>query len=160
MLGAKGTGDALQVVRNLPDPNNPARKLEPTFCEPGDVLPLPGTGVQAYVLGPPIDFERLRRMGSNSDEALYHDADTKHDDTEEGVRNTARVPTSALALRREAIGLTPFGAFAAAISDIDVGDADDPEDRDMWERSFPFDASARIPWPIAEEDSKDSASRY
>jgi hypothetical protein len=142
-MGAKGTGDALNIVKNLTGEDG--KKAVINFCEPGDVLPLPETGVQAYVLGPPTNFDKLRNLGRHGDTALYDESEP-----ERKHRLALEAEAGAMSLRREARGLTPFNSFAYALTEMETLDEEDLEERDAYERSFPFDATRRIPWPVAE----------
>lgn len=130
-FAAAGVADAFDAAKGL------VAEAEHVFCEPGELRRVPGTDVVAYVLGPPRDEAHLRKVhpSSSAPETYGH-----------------------LPLARLAEGRSELNAFAmpllandvlAAVNDPAAG----PEaalERDLLDRSFPFDRTVRIPLPAAE----------
>ncbi|HUG16840.1 MAG TPA: MBL fold metallo-hydrolase [Thermomicrobiales bacterium] len=131
------------------------------LLEPGEVRPLPGAGVDVYVLGPPRDDDRLRHVNpSRRDPETY--------EQDHGLR--AR-EDALLSLRRMADGPSPLSFFAApllafdpALSAMDAADAAASpalsQARDVYERSFPFDRFTRVPLPEAEATATEQPGAY
>lgn len=129
-FAAAGVGDAFSIAKGL------VAEGQHVCCEPGELRRVPGTDVLAYVLGPPRDDARLRQVhpSSTTPETYEH-----------------------LPLVQMAEGRSQFNAFAMplladsvlAASDGAAGTSSALE-RDLLDRSFPFDRTVRIPLPAAE----------
>ena len=65
-------GDAMDWLRAKVRPGD--------FRTPGERLPVPRTaGIHAYVLGPPKDIKKIRKMDPTGDQGYRHLADRVHD---------------------------------------------------------------------------------
>ena len=126
------------------------------YCEPGEVRPMPGSHANAYVLGPPRDWERLRAvsprpravaMGAAPDAGRRPGPEGNGADADPAaaVRRILEDPSSLNALAMPLLGLAPEGGGAAAKRETLA-----PADRDAFDRSFPFDRQLRVPLPTAE----------
>src|SRR5262249_27484302 len=142
------------------------------FCEPGEVRRVPGTDTDAYVLGPPRSDARLRQMDPTKKRPETYDgktevgAGTQEAGTGAGTQESGAgfaPPDPTFSLQRMAEGRSAFNAFAlpllgpalaAAPADPDGYDGGSsllsPEEQDLYDRSFPFDRSLRVPLPVAE----------
>lgn len=165
----KGTGDAFDIAKGLAK-----QKL---FCEPGEVHRVPETAIDAYVLGPPRSDARLRQLDPSKKAP-----ETFHDEPEAAVGGTSGAgapgtradsanagfapPDPSISLRGMAESRSAFNAFAlpllgpalaAAPADPD-GSTDafalSPDEEDLYDRSFPFDRTLRVPLPVAERESR------
>ena len=67
-------------------------KTERDFCEPGQVRAVPGTAVDAYVLGPPTSEGRLAQE-FDAGEVYPADGEAEDDAAHAAGMNTARMPT-------------------------------------------------------------------
>jgi hypothetical protein len=150
------------AARSVEDAFDLARTLAggtPTLCEPGDVRRLPGTAADAYVLGPPKDLQRLRQMdpSAREQETFGHAGDR-------GGEAFGRDPI--VSLRRmldepsafNALAMPLLGAAPAAGTDED--DAAALRQRDLFERSFPFEAAVRVPLATAEAAALNESAEY
>lgn len=52
------TDKALEIAKRFKKQDG--NETDIAYCEPGEVHPLPGLGVDVYVLGPPTDYADLR----------------------------------------------------------------------------------------------------
>lgn len=162
-FGARGTGDAF-AARGVGDAFAAAKKrvLDPkndhVCCEPGEVRRLPGTDAVAYVLGPPRDEARLRRLNpSRRDRETYEE----EEEARHGASPGSGTVDPALSFRRLVEGRSAFSAFtmpllgpALAVAGDDRTDprtaAELHAEQATYDLSFPFDRSVRI--PLAEAD--------
>lgn len=132
-------------------------KRNRVYCEPGEVRLVPGTRAQAYVLGPPRDWDSLRSI-SRRRPAGDKKADTKPGDAAESPRDDepAIERDPAASIRRVLEEPSPLNAIIKPLLDLamdrDVGQQDTltPEDQDVIDRSYPFDRLVRVPLPTAE----------
>jgi hypothetical protein len=121
--------EALEIVKGL----CPADRH--VFCEPGEVRPLPRTGIRAFVLGPPRP-KVLRKPGGRSLVRLLEDEKEMY-----GYRDIGQTPDSGGG-HSMALGAGPErDALAQAL----IGDLEDDE----FDRYCPFDGTQRIPWDEA-----------
>ncbi|MEA2582909.1 MAG: hypothetical protein QOF33_994 [Thermomicrobiales bacterium] len=180
---APTVGDAFAAAKALV-----AKKDKHTCCEPGQLHRIPGTDSIAYVLGPPRSDELLRKVAPSKKSPETYEADLTKSGGPEGKttstkgkrRKEASVggDDSSVRLRRLAVGPSAFNSFVTpllgtprAVGDQNaLGDAAAEElctDRDLYNRSFPFAQSFRIPLASAEaatrhypEPAKALASYY
>ncbi|MCC6792013.1 MAG: MBL fold metallo-hydrolase [Thermomicrobiales bacterium] len=154
---APGVGDALAAAKKL------VKEEDHVFCEPGDLRQLPGTDAVCYVLGPPRSDARLRQTNpSRLKETYENEAKTAAGSDSEFVRREMKLADldTAYSLDRMANDRSSFNALVMpllgpsllALEDMRLderantaGDASDFRERDIYERSFPFDRSVRIP---------------
>lgn len=147
---ARGVSDALALAKQLVEPD------KHVCCEPGEVRGLPGTGVVAYVLGPPRNDARLLQLRPKKRAPeTYEAADTTPEEDEgPAVRDPAA------RLRAMADGRSPFSAFVMPQMPAVTPDARQPleedtqverlREREALDRSLPFEAAWRVALPQAE----------
>lgn len=123
-----------------------------TYCEPGDVLSLPGTDVKVYVLGPPRPKNRDGKAVLNDKGRplifLLEDREEMYSYeqfglTPDGAAGVSSAQGAAL-YANAATGETPSLASALLSSGPDGPDGDE-----LYERYSPFDSSRRIDWDDA-----------
>jgi hypothetical protein len=143
---------ALDPIENAKNLVAAARHV---YCEPGEVRPVPGTRANAYVLGPPRDWDRLRAIhprsraaavGADPDAGRRAGHETRGEpDPAAPVRRILENPSPLNALAMPLLGLAAGGSYAATRREALA-----PADRDAYDRSFPFDRLPRVPLPTAE----------
>jgi len=140
---AKSVGDAFDLARARAGGNH-------TLCEPGEVRPLPGTDAVAYVLGPPKDLDLLRRMNPSRKEA---------------ERETFGLDPT-IVLRRMLDEPSALNAFVMPLLGPALAVAEDGDEEvalvrgDLFERSFPFDRSVRVPLAVAETAATNEVQEF
>jgi hypothetical protein len=174
---AEGVGDAFDAAKALV--SDSANRV---CCEPGEVRPVPGTGTLAYVLGPPRSDARLRQLNPTRRAPETYENEPRERENGQGtppeataaVAGTFNALDPAFALRRISDGRSAFNAFAmpllgpALAAEIEQADSDSageaqdlparadlPAEWDTYERSFPFDRTARVPLSTAETAAPD-----
>lgn len=149
----RSLADGLKFAKGLV-----ANKDDRTFCEPGEVHAVPGTNAVAYVLGPPQDWEWLNTMNPS----------TKTPETFVGADEHGFAEMRSLfTLGRMLDHRSPFNAFVmpllgpalAATDETDANEATLAE-QDLFDRSFPFDRTVRVPIPTAEVASSNANAAY
>jgi len=127
------------------------------LCEPGEVHAVPGTDTVAYVLGPPQDWDWLNTMNPSA----------RNPETYANGNQRLALANSLFALDRMLDHRSEFNAFVApllsqalAATDEATDDVEALSEEDLFERSFPFDRSVRVPVQTAEAASVNSDSRY
>jgi hypothetical protein len=176
---AAGVHDAFQAAKALV----PAEQR--AYCAPGEVRPLPGTDAVAYVLGPPRSDERLRQINPSRRAPEAYTAEPADGD---GARDAAGGPARpapaggaapdtgdvgpSFSLQQMVGSLSPFNAFAMPLlaASLPLEGAPAPAglpagldltaERDVYERSFPFDRSLRVPLPVAETETATGPGDY
>ena len=129
-----------------------------TFCEPGEVHVVPGTSAVAYVLGPPQDWERLNTMNPS----------TKTPETYISGQERALAESHSLfSLGRMLDQRSQFNAFVMPLLGPALAATDETDDneeaiaeKDLFDRSFPFDHTIRVPIPTAEVASNSAPTAY
>lgn len=123
-------------------------------CEPGEVRRVPGSTAHAYVLGPPRDWDRLlpispkRRQPGPAAGKVGHGGSARSGPGKEARRAS---PDPAAAIRRYVDEPSALNAVVAPLLGIDNPWSEiDQADRDVYERTFPFDRRQRVPLSIAE----------
>jgi hypothetical protein len=174
--GERGFGVAQDPARAF----NVAKALVPerdhAYCEPGEVRRLPGTQAVAYVLGPPRDGDRLRQLDPSQRAPETYEAGTRRENAGDGATPAAGGGASLrladlgpeFSLRAMAGGRSPFNAFAMpligpppAAVDAGAGEVEAAEaEASVYERSFPFDRTVRVPLPLAEAAVGDQPAAY
>ncbi len=166
---ARGVSDAFALAKGKVH-----RKLH-VCCEPGEIHGLPGTDTVAYVLGPPRSSERLSQLDARSDEPETFEAardrkpGTAHSRAPEVAARLepgSEAANPAFGMRRIVDGRSPLNAFAMPLLDpttrtgaFGASPRSIPRrERDVYERSFPFDRSLRIPLPDAEAAGSEVAT--
>jgi hypothetical protein len=175
---APGVEDAMKAARAL-------APLEGTrYCEPGEVLQVPGTGARAYVLGPPrsdrwltmteprsrdretyehhlagregggVEARGSRRGGGGSDGDAPPDRDGSP-----SLRRTVEGPSRLNAFATPLLRTAPAAAGGDA-AEGRAGPGLDPVEEDLYLRSFPFEAQLRVPMPEAERAAAQEAESY
>jgi hypothetical protein len=149
----RSLGDGLKFAKTLV-----ANEDDRTFCEPGEVHAVPGTSAVAYVLGPPQDWERLNTMNPSANAPETYVGAQEH-----GLAELRSLFT----LGRMLDHRSPFNAFVMpllgpALAATDETDADEATlaEQDLFDRSFPFDRTIRVPIPTAEAASSNAAAAY
>lgn len=150
---AKGVSDAFVIAKKLAGHENTV------FCEPGEVRPLPETGVAAYVLGPPRDDDFLVKLNPSK-----RNPETFVD--ESGDAHLASLRGESLMLSAMEDARSPFNAFAIPLTNEALlsADAEGAKGADMLrersalDRSLPIEASLRVPLPAAESEAHDHPS--
>lgn len=147
---ARGVSDALDLAKQLVAPD------KRICCEPGEVRALPGTGVVAYVLGPPRNDARLLQLRPKKRAPETYEAPHTTPEGDEGPA----VRDPAARLRAMADGRSPFNAFVMPQMPVVTPDERRPleedtqverlREREALERSLPFEASWRVALPQAE----------
>jgi hypothetical protein len=163
LFEAPGDGRSFGVARDVGQAFDAAKALVPEerrlCCDPGDVYRLPGTEAVCYVLGPPKDQDRLTR----TDQPKETYAAKERADGQGAMKLD---PT--LAFQRIVEGRSPFNAIAMPLLGPDLlAEAAGGSERaglltelDVYERSFPFDRSVRVPLADAEAAVADFPAAY
>ena len=127
-------------------------------CEPGEVHAVPGTDTGAYVLGPPQDWERLTTMNpSAQDPETYEGGQAQHLTGIDSLLRLRRMVDQPSAFN--AVVMPLIGPALAATDETGADEATLLE-RDLFDRSFPFDRSVRVPIPAAESAAANAAAAY
>jgi hypothetical protein len=148
-------------------------------CDPGEVLPVPGTDTVAYVLGPPQNWTRLSKMDPTPADLETYESEEEtggsgKDGTKKPPRRKPHAVSGALALdaslRRVLGEPSSFNAFVTPLLDPPAfGAAETEEDdsagkvraeADVYERSFPFDRTLSVPIPAAEAGASTQPGAY
>lgn len=105
----------VQMLEDLRDRVPPAQQR---YHKPGDVIPLPGTGVRVFVLGPPTDEHRLRQQNPSADKhEVYKLSDALDDLRALPVLTVAAAEVDSLS--------SPFAHSAGEPLPSDAAQADD-----------------------------------
>ena len=160
---AAGQGIGFSVAAGVSDAFNFAksRAQQPhIFCEPGEVRRVPGTAALAYVLGPPRSDSRLRQV----DPSVRRETYTERDDPQSraAAAQALQALDRALSLERMAGGPSEFNALVMPLLHADglSVNAADAVDRDLLDRSFPFEAMQRVALPIAEQEARNPDTTF
>lgn len=118
------------------------------YCEPGDVLPLAGTAVKAYVLGPPRPKDKTGKPIANERGQLLikllEDRNEMYSYTDFGLTPDG---ASGGAGGAHALTVTTEGDTTAAVAGALLGSG--PDGDADFDRYCPFDPTLRIGWDDA-----------
>lgn len=151
----RGVADAFNVIKDRFRTGDKRRQW--ACCEPGEVRPVPGTDVIAYVLGPPRDDKWLNMLESPG--TTYDSPGTSAEKDEEN--SDAMAVT--MAMRHMSEGRSMLNALAMPLLDParrSAAEEADSAELDAYEHSFPFRAAVRVALPLAKTETDRKPEDY